>query len=143
MPKPDIHDDVLGVLRWDDLLHWYEGERTIAPGHKIAVSLSPEGELLAEDLTRARQAYQHIQKQEVALREMAADALLPLHNDVWNEGPPIDRAAFVRRMTLEGLSVYSDGSVELDYNDGDLFWGHTITVSLHADGTFEDATIQG
>lgn len=143
MPEPSINDDVLGTLTWDDSLKSYQGEREIAPGQKIGVSLSPSEDRLEELLVQARRAYQHLQRQEVALREAAADALLPLHNETWSEGETIDRDTFVRRITLEGLTVYGDGSAELSYNDGDLFWGHTIVVSLREDGTVEDATIQG
>lgn len=143
MPEPIVVDEVLGTLTWQDRFRSYKGEREIAPGHLIRIDISPDNGRLEADLTRARQAYQHLQQQETVLREMAADALLPRYNAVWNEGQPIDRAAFMRRMVLEGLTVYGDQTVALDYNDGDLFYGHTIVVSLREDGTFENATIQG
>ncbi|MDU7477090.1 MAG: DUF2262 domain-containing protein [Paenibacillus macerans] len=31
----------------------------------------------------------------------------------------------------------------LYFNDGDMFWGHSIIVRGHCDGTFEPAEIAG
>ncbi|WP_363251990.1 DUF2262 domain-containing protein [Ruminococcus sp.] len=31
----------------------------------------------------------------------------------------------------------------LYYNDGDMFWGHSIEISVDADGTVSDANIAG
>ena len=32
-------------------------------------------------------------------------------------------------MTIESVTVYSDGEFEFWHSDGDLFWGHSIQVS--------------
>ncbi len=143
MPDSIVVDDVLGTLTWDETYQWYQGKLEVAPGFWTELRLLPDDKTRQADLARARQAAQHLQRQEVALREAAADALLPRHNDVWNDGSPIDRETFVGRMTLEGLTVYGDGSAALDYNDGDLFWGHNIVVSLHENDTVQSVGIEG
>jgi len=50
---------------------------------------------------------------------------------------------FAKRMTLESISINTDGPVSLYYQDGDLFWGHTIVVRMGADHAFKDADVAG
>jgi len=69
--------------------------------------------------------------------------LLPIHNDSWNDGTPITEAAFIARMKLESACIFPDGTSELFYEDGDLFWGHMIVITLNQGGAFEDADIAG
>ena len=143
MPEATLSDEILGTLTWDETYHWYQGKLEVAPAQWIELRLLPDDNTHQADLARARQAFQHIQNQEVALREAAAEALLPRYNENWGDGPPIDRETFAGRITLEGLTVYGDGSAALDYSDGDLFWGHTIVVSLAEDDTVQDVSIEG
>lgn len=44
-------------------------------------------------------------------------------------------------MTIETIVVEYDGDTYY-FNDGDLFWGHTIIVHIHDDGT-RDAEVAG
>ena len=55
----------------------------------------------------------------------------PLKNRTWvEEGEKkVTAAQFRKRMKLESVSFYPDGSLEFCHDDGDLFWGHTILVS--------------
>lgn len=143
MPEPILYDDVLGTLTWDDRLSWYWGEPEIALGHSIRLYITPDDGRREADLARARRAYQHLQRQEVALREAAADALLSLYNEDWTQGETIDRDTFMRRITLQSISVNGGIGVEIDYNDGDLFAGHSIVVSLREDDTVQGVDIEG
>ena len=47
------------------------------------------------------------------------------------------------RMTLTEFAAYEDGSIEISYDDGDLFWGHTITVTLDEHGAVQEVGING
>lgn len=141
MEKQAVRDDVLGLLTWDDSLEWWEGKREIIPGHTISVSVSSNDAPLETVMELARRAYRRVQTEEPSLRRAAADALLTLHNEEWNEGEPIDGDTFTSRMVLTEFSAYDDGSAEVSYDDGGLFLGHTIIVSVDADGTIKDASI--
>lgn len=143
MPEATISDEVLGTLTWDEQYQWYEGHREIAPGHTIELRISAEKGVPDAWVARARQVYQSVQEHEVAFREAAADALLSLHNNAWNDETPIDRKTFAGRMSWQGLSIYTGGGVQLNYDDGDLFWGHTIAVTLGEDNTVQDVNIEG
>lgn len=143
MKEQTAQDEVLGILTWDDSLEWWEGKREIMPGHTISVSVSPNDVPLETVVELARRAYRQVQTEEPSLRRAAADALLTLHNEEWNEGEPIGSATFISRMVLTEFSAYDDGSAEISYDDGGLFLGHTIIVFVDADGTIKDASING
>ena len=36
---------------------------------------------------------------------------------------------FKNRMSLESITVYTDGTFEFWHDDGGLFWGHSILIS--------------
>ena len=143
MREQTIEDEILGTLTWDDSLEWWEGKQEIAPGHMISLSVSPNDEPSETVLELARQAFVRVQRDEVVFRQTGANFLLALHNEEWNDGPPTDRDAFINRMAMSEFAVYDDGSVSIRYTDGDLFWGHTIIVSVDKDGIAQDASISG
>lgn len=82
-------------------------------------------------------------------REYAAQELLQAAND-WladddseDKADEITRDMFINRMEIAEIVVNSDGSVTLFYDDGEMFWGHSIEVSIAADGECESADIVG
>jgi len=77
----------------------------------------------------------------------AVQELLPLKNEHWlkdlgdGEEPPLTPEQFTPRMTLEALGFYAEGNVTFYYDDGDLFFGHTIQLRMDAASNFIDADI--
>lgn len=61
----------------------------------------------------------------------AVRELLPIKNANWlgEHERPLTEGEFLRRMRLESISVNADGSFSFWYEDGDIFWGHSIEVS--------------
>ena len=80
-----------------------------------------------------------------ATKGYAADSLLELKNETWRDEdePPLDAAAFVGRLTLEGVNAFSNGTFEVYFDDGDLFWGHSVRVDVDASLAFERAELVG
>ena len=97
----------------------------------------------ASAVAMARDFLVWLGQNEPAAHQFAAAKLLDTHNEGWNEGKPISAQTFIQRMTLESVSIDPEGKVELYYNDGDLFWGHSIVVSLAKDREFKDAYTAG
>ena len=143
MQNPTVKDETFGTLTWDENLEWWEGKKEIRPGQIVSVSISADDVPLDTVLEQARQMFQHVQAAEPALRRSAADTLLVRYNSSWNEGPPIDANTFLLRITMTAFSVYADGSAEIDYDDGNLFLGHTISLSLDENGSVQDASVNG
>jgi hypothetical protein len=75
----------------------------------------------------------------------AVEKLLALKNEHWlPEGEsPVTAQEFAERMTVGEISVEADGSFEFFHDDGDLFWGHCITVSGNLTDGPKDAEIAG
>ncbi|MBS4207224.1 DUF2262 domain-containing protein [Bacillus sp. FJAT-50079] len=82
-------------------------------------------------------------EQEENYKRKASEELIELHNKTWNEGEINSKEEFVNRIKLEGILFFCEGNAELYYNDGDLFWGHTIVVDVNENGEYESAQING
>ncbi len=81
---------------------------------------------------------------DIKSRNYAADELLETKNDVWLEEDeePISREDFINTLTLKRVEFNADG-ITFWYDDGDLFWGHTVTVDSSADETPRYAQMLG
>ncbi len=55
---------------------------------------------------------------------------------------PISREDFINILTLKRVEFNADG-ITFWYDDGDLFWGHTVMVDSSADGTPRYAQMLG
>ena len=80
-----------------------------------------------------------------AAKAYAAAELLTLKNDAWlGEGEAsIDAATFVGSLTLAGVNAFPDGTFEVYFDDGDLFWGHSVQVDVDAGDSFARAEMVG
>jgi hypothetical protein len=139
-----IHDPMLGRLTWDDQLAWWEGAAEIAPGHSVDLAVASDGpEELPPALETARRVVAWVREHEARCRWHAAEQLLDVYNASWCRGEMLDARAFMDRMALESVNVSPGGPHELFYNDGDLFWGHTVVVEVDDDGAFGSAYLAG
>ena len=84
------------------------------------------------------------------VRDFAADKLLELANQWAQEGgeeeeepQEVTREDFMSRMELDAVQVYEDGAFDFWFNDGDLFWGHSIHVTGSLEAGPEDAQMEG
>lgn len=89
-------------------------------------------------------------------RVFAAKQLVDQANEWLADGAGVDETAdgeldmeeiteemFQKRLILDTISVYGDGSFEIYYFDDDMFWGHSVIVSGNVDGTWDSAYIAG
>ena len=146
MARTPLQDKTFGTLTWDDTLDYWTGRAEIGGVGLVGISVDSEGSddvAPSEAFENARRAYRAIREKEPAARDFAAEALLDMHNQAWNEGQATDEETFVQKMILEDISFLPDGSAELFYNAGDLFGGHSIIVTLDEEGDFDDADLAG
>jgi hypothetical protein len=137
--------DVPGVgrLTWDDDLDWWQGEIIAQTGESASLHIEIEDETPERVAEAARRFVAWLAAHEPAARQFAANRLLDLHNDTWNDGDEISTDDFVSRMSLESAGWSRNGRANLYYRDGELFWGHCIIVTVDASGAFVDASIAG
>lgn len=72
------------------------------------------------------------------IKEYIATELINLKNDVWldEEEAPVTLQDFIETIDIDGISASGDGTFELFFDDGDMFWGHQIEVDFNSDFTF-------
>lgn len=146
LKEPIVLDDpMLGKLRYERRLHWYEG-RVAWCGETIDIHLSCE-QPQSPDAVRAV-ASQLLQAQHDwsdRVRAYAIAELLPLKNMSWlEEGEEaLTPEAFASRMSLQSIQMDESGDFTFWYDDGDLFWGHSIQISGDLSTGPTDADIPG
>ena len=77
-------------------------------------------------------------------KDYTAHKLLKLKNDLWLEEDEkeVTKKDFKDRMKFTSLYVFSE-STNFYFDDGDLFWGHTIEVTINQNLEFSAANIVG
>ena len=90
----------------------------------------------------ARAAFVKMVASEQAARVFAAAELLPIHNEEWNDGEPIENEDFIRRLIPSSIQVWPNGDAEIAFGDDGLFWGHEIGIRYRG-GRFTEAVVQG
>ncbi len=142
---PPLEDKVLGRLVWKDNANWYSAE--IEQGDavvSVCLQRDAAGSLEAS-LDRARKVVRSLRKYTRLARKHAAERLLQVMNEHWlDEGEkPLTSAAFQKRMTLTSIVFDEEGGTTFYHDDGNLFLGHTIHVSLDAEDNCIDAHFSG
>jgi hypothetical protein len=141
MPAKTIKSKVLGVIKYDKELDWWTAKLELMKGLKITVHINNQMDM-GKVVSAVEERLARLRKDEPSLREYAAKKLLKLANE-WSEGEKVTKDDFVSRMCLEAIEFYNDLSMGLYFDDGDLFWGHTITVDIDKNGKCTRAEFQG
>lgn len=142
----------------DEILGTFELNKTIKTFEKDIVWGDQEGTLyfdwdedegqMKASLETAHELFRNQAEWDARIRAYAAEELVELANE-WlqdNDEAEIDeitKEMFVKLMEFSSISVNPEGDFEVFFDDGDMFWGHSIIVSGHTNGTFESAEIAG
>lgn len=136
---PTIEHPIAGTLTYDDRVGWYATE--VSPGVTLA-GVPREGDDPLGALFDRVAADWQLFGSEAA--QHAAEALVDLKNGSWleDEEDEVSPEAFRARLALRTVVVDGDGA-DFSFDDGDLFWGHTVMVDMDAAITFSNAQIAG
>lgn len=148
----EIIDEVLGKFVLNQKCSWFEGDVDwLGESCRVLLNLD-EADLDTADKVMGilRELYKDLKSWDDRFRAFAADELTKLAND-WlqdsveeGEKPaPITKEEFMRRMKIDTLSVTPMGDLIVDYDDDDMFWGHTIEVTANIDGGISEADMVG
>src|SRR5690242_7039883 len=142
--SPAITDQTIGTLNFDERLQWFYVEH---PGGTQLASLHIETADRGRANTLldvARALLSDLDSIDRHCRQFAADRLLDLKNHEWREsGEVIVESRFIASMSLESVSIHSQGGMTAYYQDGGMFGGHTIVIDLGIDHTPIHAAIAG
>ena len=137
-----IDDDVLGRLTFEAGNAWYTGQ---VCNEKDTLAISLDAGDLPACLARGREIVQRLPDFVRSANEYAIAELLALKNSGWlEEGEePLIAEEFIARLRLEDINILPHGIAEFWYDDGDVFWGHGIVLTLEPDNRFGEAALFG
>lgn len=144
--KPVSHYiEGLGTFTLNRSVGWFEANVDWL-GAEIALNFDQDNSMdRCAQAAKALMAGQEDWDEQV--RAYAAQELLDLAKDWAQDGggdeEEITQEQFIQRMELESIQVNEDGSFEFWFNDGDLFWGHSIRVSGDLSQGPTDAQMEG
>ena len=138
-------DPQFGVFTLDRRVNWYEAKPDWCGGSIRLTIVAGVPEEMEKALAVARRLWAAQEEWQLRITNCATRELLGLKNDTWldEDEPEVSAQEFARRMVLESISVQADGTFEFWYDDGDLFWGHSIMVSGNLTDGPPDAGIHG
>lgn len=135
-----LRDPELGVLHFHADLGWWAGD--FPGGEDAALYVDGTEEVAPQWRQQVRATVRAVRGMIAEAKEFAALHLLDLHNERWNEGDtPLGHDAFVAAITLSSVALRGNGTVSVYFDDGDLFDGQPVLVSLDRDLVPSDASL--
>lgn len=138
----------LGTFALNRALGWFEAEADWL-GSPIRLDLDRD-EDREKCLSHLRALMAGQANWDGRLRDCAARDLLELANDWASDGgceerepEEITRGQFMERLEPDAVQISGDGSFDFWFNDGALFWGHSIHVTGSLEGGPEKAEMEG
>ncbi len=151
LSKPVVIETKYGDFELDRSLSWFSADNIELSGFEVSVSLETDednGDFADGALQTFLKTAENFVEFDKKIKEAAAKYLLDLAND-WladNDEAEVDEITkdmFIDSIEISEMTVSPDGSITLYYDDGDMFWGHAIEISVEPDGTVSDANIAG
>ena len=140
-------DQQFGTFTLDRLVNWHKAQ-TFWGVNSVCLALNSDSgeETFPQDsLAHARTLWSEQERWDADIRDYMLKELLDLKNGNWldEDEAELSKEEFLERVSLESVTVSSEGTFEFWYADGDLFGGHSIMVSGSLDGGINDAGIHG
>jgi hypothetical protein len=138
-------DFQFGLFTLNRRLDWYEATPGWGDNCVRLTIPADEAGRMQESLSVARTLWAAQAEWQKKITDYAVEELLSLKNENWLEDDEtaVSAEEFAQRMVLEMISIRSDGSFEFWYDDGELFWGHSIMVNGNLTDGPKDAGIHG
>ncbi len=117
----------LGTLKFDHNLDWW-ATKTKFQEKQIKLYISVEGDKFIS-FDKSKQTLKALEA--FSFGQIAADKLLKLYNEVWNETKKsISYKDFVKKVSVESVTLETDGGAAIYLKDGKLFLGHSIEIFI-------------
>lgn len=143
--KPVIFEsDFFGVFILDRAPNWFEVKAKWID-NEIDLLLSGTLDDLPELELQAITLFNKQNEWDQKFRNKITSDLLELKNESWIEEDenPLTEIEFQGRIKLENLQIHNNGDFQAWYSDGDIFWGHSISLDGNLNGQLDDAGLQG
>jgi hypothetical protein len=139
----ELETNLLGKLTLDKATDWFSG-KTVWLGSNIEIGFEDLGEeTYQEILDTAKILFASQLEWNEKLVEYAKNELLDIKNEHWLEEDEkeVTPEQFKSRMVLKSVSLQPNKRFNFCFDDGDLFWGHGISVYGSVDGGIIGADI--
>ncbi len=133
LEKPVIvSTELFGDLTLDKRFDIFEGEGMWI-NHKVKVRIPLRNKSIENELKTAASVWSEKVAWEDKAKEYAVKELLPIKNEHWLSEGEVEMTTdeFKKLMDLESVTFEKDIQIQFWYNDGDIFWGHSIGVSAN------------
>lgn len=147
-----MHHQILGEITID--ASQGDGTATVSyASRQVNVQICPDGGPFQQTLNLAMQVVEGLERLDATAKQVAVAQLLETYNSGRNEydeaqedgtlkavsNPKLSEIEFANKLTLSGITLYGDRMIELFYDDGNMFWGHSIVVISPGGLEFADA----
>lgn len=140
-------DEQFGTFTLDRTLNWHEA-MALWRGISVRLNLDSYNDdetFPCESLEHAKTLWLDQERWDREIRDSLVKELLDLKNGSWLDEDELELNAeeFLRRVSLTSITVRPGGSFEFWYDDGDLFWGHSIMASCSFENGIGKVGIHG
>ena len=150
-PK-SLHSDIFGDMPYNARRGEFETECDWL-GSKISLRIysKPDSEELPETLAAMERLYLERERWDREMRVNAAKTMTKSANewladynyDAEEKRPPITEEAFAKNIKLSSILTYGGTEFTAYFDDGDMFFGHTIEVDADIEKGVESADLMG
>ena len=79
------------------------------------------------------------------VKEKICEELLEVKNESWldEDERPLTTKEFISKIYVESITINNTDEFQMCFNDGDIFWGHAITVESDLKRNIENIGIEG
>lgn len=142
-------ENELGIFQLNRELSWFEGKIN-KNDMEVFVYLETDvegGDCAEKAMNSLLEFSKNFEVLDEKYRKFAAEQLTELAND-WLESAndpsgEILQEMFVQRIKMNEIIFYSSGKQTFYYDDNDMFWGHSIEITIDASGIAKGADIVG
>jgi len=143
MSEQTIYDEMLGELVWNQDDECWTSQVQFTLEHIVNITIDPEDVETGSIILMARKSFSQLQQNEDNIRHLISEQMLGDYNENWNDGEKIDIQDFIDSIKLEDIVFNANGNIQLFYNDGYLFAGHGIMVTIDDKGSYQEAILFG
>lgn len=141
MEQITIQDKIFGELSWEAAMDWWIGQFEYNPGHQIWVHVYAEDSSDYAALNAAHELFFKIRQTEFSLREFAFTKSKESYFE--QHLKTISANEFCQNLGVESLTFRGETGGDIAFDDGQMFGGHIIIVSVDKTGTPLDAELAG
>lgn len=116
-------------------------------GHKVELTFDPNiaSKNINEFVQKINKQLNWLIKGKSLIDAAVIAELLQLKNDSWlDDGQkPVHQEYFLKSIQLISVDFTTNAAFDLYFDDGNLFWGHSIIVNVNSKCEIKDASIAG